>query len=43
MHSVPLLYVTNSSSYNDVKVYHANGKDPSPMGSGSFRFMSHLP
>jgi hypothetical protein len=31
VHSVPLLYVTNSSSYNDVKVYHANGKDPSPM------------
>ena len=29
VHSVPLLYVTNSSSYNDVKVYHANGKDPS--------------
>jgi sugar lactone lactonase YvrE len=31
VHSVPLLYVTNSSSYNDVKVYHANGKDPGPI------------
>jgi len=30
-HSVPLLYVTNSSDYNDVKVYRANGKDPSPI------------
>jgi sugar lactone lactonase YvrE len=30
-HSEPLLYVANISSYNDVKVYHANGKDPSPL------------
>ena len=28
-HSEPLLYVGNISGYNDVKVYHANGKDPS--------------
>jgi len=30
-HSAPLLYVGNVSGYNDVKVYPANGKDPSPM------------
>jgi serine/threonine protein kinase, bacterial len=30
-HSVPLLYVTNSSSYNDVKVYRANNRDPAPI------------
>ena len=29
--SAPLLYVTNASGYNDVKVYDANGKDPSPI------------
>jgi sugar lactone lactonase YvrE len=31
-HSVPLLYVTNgAANYSTVKVYHANGKDPSPI------------
>jgi hypothetical protein len=30
-HSGPLLYVGNISGYNDVKVYHANGKNPSPI------------
>jgi len=30
-HSEPLLYVDNISGYNDVKVYHANGKNPSPI------------
>jgi sugar lactone lactonase YvrE len=30
-HSAPLLYVGNISAYNDVKVYRANGKDPSPI------------
>jgi hypothetical protein len=30
--SDPLLYVTNfTADYNDVKVYHANAKDPSPI------------
>jgi hypothetical protein len=30
-HSTPLMYVVNTNAYNDVKVYHANGKDPSPI------------
>lgn len=29
--SKPLLYVANASGYNDVKVYRANGKNPSPL------------
>ncbi len=29
--SVPLLYVTNYTDYNDVKVYDAAAKDPSPI------------
>jgi hypothetical protein len=30
-HSAPLLYVGNISGYDDVKVYPASGKDPSPI------------
>ena len=30
-HSPPLLFVGNISAYNDVKVYHANRRDPSPI------------
>lgn len=30
-HSAPLLYVGNISSYDNVKVYRANGKDPGPI------------
>jgi hypothetical protein len=31
-HTSPLLYVTNyTADYNDVKIYHANEKDPSPV------------
>lgn len=30
-HSAPLLYVGNFSGYDDVKVYPANRKDPSPI------------
>jgi hypothetical protein len=31
-HTSPLLYVTNfSADYNDVKIYHANAKDPNPL------------
>jgi hypothetical protein len=30
-HSAPLLYVGNISGYDDVKVYPARGKDPSPI------------
>jgi sugar lactone lactonase YvrE len=30
-HLTPLLYVGNISGYNDVKVYAAHGKDPSPI------------
>jgi hypothetical protein len=29
--SAPLLYVTNRASYNDVKVHHAEAKDPGPI------------
>jgi sugar lactone lactonase YvrE len=30
-HSAPLLYVSNANDYDDVKVYPANDKDPSPI------------
>jgi len=29
--TAPLLYVTNYTDYNDVKVYDAKAKDPSPL------------
>jgi hypothetical protein len=30
-HSGPLLYVSNDGDYNEIKIYHAGAKDPSPI------------